>query len=100
MDESREEFGNASILERGASDSPATDLSEFFKFPSLSHLFQGADRTALAEMRTRLSLTTQNLERVIRQGAKADADRALVISRTYGLALSVLDELERHVAGR
>jgi len=74
----------------------ATDLSEFFKFPSLGRLFQGSDPAPLAEMRERLTLTSNNLERVIRQGDKADAERAILISRSYSLALSVLDELERH----
>ena len=99
MDESRNEIENANELARARSaDAPVTDLAEFFKFPSLSRLFKGADRTALAEMRSRLTLTSQNLDRVIRQGAKADAERALLISRSYGLTLTVLDELERHVS--
>ena len=78
-------------------DTPDSDLAEFFKFPSLGRLFQGTDRAELAEMRERLKLTSQNLERVIRQGDKADADRAVLISRSYNLALNVLDELERQV---
>lgn len=97
MDGSRHEI--ESVLERGQSADPAlNDLSQFFKFPALARLFQGADRTALAEMRSRLTLTSQNLERVIRQGARADADRALLIARSYGLTLTLLDELERHVS--
>lgn len=98
MDKSRNEIENAGAFEHDRSaDEEPTDLSEFFKFPSLSRLFQGADRTALATMRSQLSLTSQNLERVIRQGPKVDADRAQLISRSYGLTLTVLDELERHV---
>jgi hypothetical protein len=78
----------------------AADLSEFFKFPSLGRLFQGPDRAPLTEMRERLTLTSHSLERVIRQGDKADADRAILISRSYNLALTVLDELERHVVSQ
>jgi hypothetical protein len=80
------------------SDGGVIDLSEFFKFPSLGRLFQGPDRTPLEEMRSRLTSTSQNLERVIRQGGKADADRAILISRSYQLALNVLEELDQHVA--
>ena len=97
MNESHNLRGNPSESEPRSAE-PVTDLSGFFKFPSLSLLFQEPDRTALAEMRSRLSLTSQKLERVIRQGAKADADRAILISRSYGLALTVLDELEQYVA--
>lgn len=86
-------------IERGGSADPKQqDLSAFLKFPSLSRLFQGADRTALAEMRAQLVQTNQRFERVIRQGTKEDADRAALISRSYDLALSVLDELERQLA--
>ena len=79
-------------------DAAAIDLSEFFKFPSLGRLFQGADRAPLEGMRSRLTLTSQNLERVIRQGGKTDADQAILISRSYQLALNVLDELDQYVA--
>jgi hypothetical protein len=98
MNESHNLRGNPSESEPRSAEPPVTDLSGFFKFPSLSLLFQEPDRAALAEMRSRLSLTSQKLERVIRQGAKADADRAILISRSYGLTLSVLDELEQYVA--
>jgi hypothetical protein len=82
----------------GSSDPQQKDLSAFLKFPSLSRLFQGADRTALTEMRSQLIQTNQGFERVIRQGTKEDADRAALISRSYDLALGLLDELERQLA--
>jgi hypothetical protein len=98
MDQPRNEIENAGGVEHNRSDIEAdTGLSDFFKFPSLGRLFQGEDRTALTKIRARLTLSSQDLDRVIRQGTKADADRAIIISRSYGLALSVLDELEQHV---
>jgi hypothetical protein len=97
MDQPRNEIENTSTVESPTGDPSTASLDDFFKFPSLGRLFQGTDRTALTEMRSRLTLTSQDLDRVIRQGTKGDADRALLISRSYGLALSVLDELEQHV---
>lgn len=95
MDGSPKKLENAiSFDRRSSSESPAEDLSAFFKFPSLGRLFQSADRTALAEMRHQLTQTNQHLERVIRQGAKEDSDRAVLISRAYDLTLTLLEELE------
>lgn len=95
MDGSSKKLDDAYLIERGgSSESPANDLSGFFKFPSLSRLFQGTDRAALSEMRNQLTQTNQYLERVIRQGTKEDADRAALISRSYDLTLTLLQELE------
>ena len=95
MDESQKKLENVISFDRPGSESPADDRSAFFRFPSLAHLFQGADRTALAEMRHQLTQTNQHLERVIRQGGKEDSDRAVLISRAYDLTLTLLEELER-----
>jgi len=98
MDGSPKEFDSAYAFERSGSSEPqANDLSAFLKFPSLSRLFQGADRAALSEMRSQLTQTNQYFKRVIRQGTKEDADRAVLISRSYDLTLTLLEELESHL---
>jgi hypothetical protein len=89
------ELPSSYMYEGGGSAEPqANDLSAFLKFPSLSRLFQGPDRAALEEMRSRLTQTNQHLERVIRQGTKQDSERATLASRSYNLTLKVLKELE------
>jgi|SRR5215831_14369853 len=98
MDGSPKELDNSFVFERrGSSGQQTNDLSAFLKFPSLSRLFQGPDRTALSEIRSQLIQTNQHLERMIRQGSKEDADRAVLISRSYDLTLSLLKELEGHL---
>ena len=95
MDRPPKELDSAYLFAGGRSAEPqANDLSAFLKFPSLSRLFQGPDRAALAEMRSRLTQTNQDLERVIRQGTKQDAERATLASRSYNLTLELLKELE------
>ena len=95
MDGSPKEFDSAYVFERDGSAEPqANDLSAFLKFPSLSRLFQGPDRAALTEIRSQLTQTNQHFKRVIRQGTKEDADRAVLISRSYDLTLTLLEELE------
>lgn len=78
----------------GQPSAPETDLSTLFNYPSLGRLFDTPNSPALAEMRTRLARTNQDLERVIRQGSKEDAERATRASRAYKTALALLDSLE------
>ena len=76
------------------SDSPA-DLAEIFNYPSLGKLFDDADPRALGEMRERLTRTGQDLERVVRQGPKEDAERAARAVRAVNLTLEFLGDLEK-----
>jgi hypothetical protein len=99
MDRPRKELNSSYVFEGDGSAEPqANDLSAFLKFPSLSRLFQGPDRAALSEMRSRLTQTNQHLERVIRQGTKQDSDRAVLASRSYNLTLKLLKELEDNLS--
>jgi hypothetical protein len=98
MDKSSTKLHSSYVFEGGGSAEAKTDdLSAFLKFPSLSRLFQGPDRAALSEMRTRLTQTNQHLEQVIRQGTKQDSERAILASRSYTLTLQVLKELEENL---
>lgn len=95
---SPKKFDGPYVFERSGSPEPQEDdLSAFLNFPSLSRLFQGVDRAALSEIRSQLTQTNQHLERVIRQGTKEDSDRAVLISRSYDLTLTLLKELEGHL---
>ncbi|HET6976004.1 MAG TPA: hypothetical protein VFI24_06760 [Pyrinomonadaceae bacterium] len=99
MDQPSKELHSSYVIEGGESaHSQANDLSAFLKFPSLSRLFQGPDRAALSEMRSRLMQTNQHLERVIRQGTKQDSERAMLASRSYNLTLKLLKELEDNLS--
>ena len=79
---------------RARPDAPAADLSGLFNYPSLGRLLEGADARALEEMRARLARTGQELERVVRQGTKEDAERASRAARAVTQTLSLLDQHE------
>ena len=79
---------------RPAEESSA-DLSSLLNYPSLGRLFEGTDTQPLEEMRARLARTNQDLERVLRQGPKEDAERAGRASRAIGVTLALLEELEQ-----
>lgn len=77
-----------------ASASSSSDLSTLFHYPAIGRLFEGSNTDALSRMRERLTRTSQNLERVIRQGTKTDAERAERALRALGATLGLLDSLE------
>lgn len=78
----------------GAEDS-ASDLASVFNYPSLGQLFDGTDTRALEDMRARLTRTGQDLERVVRQGPKEDAERAARAARAVTVTLQFLSDLEQ-----
>lgn len=70
------------------------DFAALYNYPLMCRLLESSDITAQTEMRGRLARTTQDLERVVRQGTKDDAARAARILRAYQATFALLDELE------
>lgn len=79
----------------GGGDDSDSDLSSVFNYPSLGQLFDSGGERPLEEMRARLTRTGQDLERVVRQGPKEDAERAARAARAVSVTLQFLDDLER-----
>jgi hypothetical protein len=79
----------------GGRDDAGSDLSTVFNYPSLGQLFDADDARPLEEMRARLARTSQDLERVVRQGSKDDAERATRAARAVAVTQQFLDDLER-----
>ena len=77
-----------------ANTAAAEDLAGLFNYPSLGRLLEGGDPRALEEMRGRLMRTAQELERVVRQGSREDADRAARAARAVTLTLALLESLD------
>lgn len=77
------------------SEESSGNLDALYNYPLLGHLLESSDASALMEMRARLMHTTQELERVVRQGTKEDAGRAARIIRAYQATFALLDELEQ-----
>jgi cell fate (sporulation/competence/biofilm development) regulator YlbF (YheA/YmcA/DUF963 family) len=70
------------------------DISKILNYPSLDKLFDENNPNALAEIRGKFGKTQEDLERVIRQGSKEDAEKAGKVSRAIKITLDFLDNLE------
>ena len=81
-------------LRSGGAEAQTPDLAGLFNYPSLGRLLEGSDSRALEEMRGRLTRTGQELERVVRQGPREDAERATRAARAVSLTLELLDTLD------
>lgn len=71
------------------------DIAALAHYPSLDKLFQDKDLSALSAMKTKLSQTFQNLERVIMRGSESDAKQAKFASLSVKNALEFLNTLEK-----
>jgi hypothetical protein len=65
-----------------------------FKYPSFEHLFTSTGANGLTEVRSRLQLTKQSLERVVRQGPPEDAERARRVIKSYETVIGFFTEIE------
>jgi cell fate (sporulation/competence/biofilm development) regulator YlbF (YheA/YmcA/DUF963 family) len=70
------------------------DISKILNYPALDKLFDEHNPNALAEIREKFNKTQQDLERVIRQGSKEDAEKAGKVSHAVKITLEFLDNLE------
>ncbi len=69
------------------------DLSALFNYPNLGKIFETA--TDLEKMRNKLNFTYADLERVIRQGSKDDAEKATKAANAIKITLNLLETIEK-----
>ena len=69
-------------------------IESLFKYPSLEKVFDREDSEKLSAMKQKMQATLEDLERVVRRGAKEDAAKAAKVIAAYQTALKFLDELE------
>jgi hypothetical protein len=70
------------------------EIIKLLNYPNLDKLFDEANPNALGEIRVKFEKTMQDLERVIRQGAKEDAEKAEKVLRAIKVTLEVLADIE------
>lgn len=69
-------------------------IQSLLNYPSLEKVFEAGDGRNLAATRSKMQATIDELERVIRRGTNADAEKAAVVVKAFQTVLNFLDELE------
>lgn len=70
------------------------DISKILNYPALDKLFDEHNPNSITEIRAKFNKTHQELERVIRQGSKADAEKAEITLQAINITLAFLANLE------
>lgn len=69
-------------------------IESLLKYPSLEKVFAENTSPGLEKIKDNMQSTIAELERVVRRGAQADAEKAVKISAAFQTTLNFLDELE------
>lgn len=69
-------------------------IESLFKYPSLEKVFDSRDAQKFPAIKHKMQSSVDELERIIRRGAKEDAADASVVAEAYRIVLNFLDELE------
>ncbi|MBA3692817.1 MAG: hypothetical protein H0X15_07620 [Acidobacteria bacterium] len=70
------------------------DLAKLFNYPSIGQLFSEKEIGKLEEFFARLTVTDENLERVIRYGNQSEAEKATRASQAVKITLEFLRNLK------
>lgn len=71
------------------------NLASLFNYPAIARLLENSYPQSMTDMRRRMEQTRGELERVVRQGTKEDAERAARVLRAYEHTSELLNTLER-----
>lgn len=71
------------------------DLAQLFNYPSVGQLFSENETGKLEDFFTKLSVTNENLERVVRYGNQTEAEKATRASRAIKITLEFLRNLQK-----
>jgi hypothetical protein len=71
------------------------DLAKLFDYPAIGELFSETDTRRLDAFRARLAATRDELERIVRYGAAAEAQSATRAARGIEVTLEFLDRLQQ-----
>ncbi len=88
-------FPGKSVPDAEQTELYAEDLAQIFNYPSIGQLFDNSDSQRLADFRSRLSNTRENLERIIRYGSRDEAARADKAAHAIQITLDFLKTLQK-----
>lgn len=71
----------------------AEELTKIFNYPSIGQLFSDSNTASLDEFRSRLGSTKDQLEKIVRHGNRAEADKAGTAIKGINVTLDFLQSL-------
>ena len=78
-----------------AAEQNPEDLSKLFDYPSVGELFSTSDTRRFDEFCARMIATRENLERIVRYGARDEAERATRAVKAVETTLEFLQNLQK-----
>lgn len=87
-------FSGKPAIEEEQIEFNSEDLAQIFNYPSIGQLFDDSDSQGIEKFLSRLAGTRENLERVIRYGNRAEADRAEKAARAVRITTDFLKTLQ------
>lgn len=77
------------------SDEEMQTIETLLYYPSLEKVFDREQPQNLSDMKQKMQVTVTELERVVRRGTRAEAEKASAIIAAYQTTVGFLEELER-----
>ncbi len=90
----KDNFSNEEWINGLKSEFNQEDLAKLFNYPSIGQLFSEKEIGKLEEFFARLTVTDENLERVIRYGNQSEAEKATRASQAVKITLEFLRNLK------
>jgi len=89
----KDNFSNEEWINGLKSEFNQEDLAKLFNYPSIGQLFSEEEIGNLEEFFAKLTVTDENLERVIRYGNQGEAEKAARASQAVKITLEFLRNL-------
>ncbi len=90
----KDNFSNEEWLNGLKSEFNQEDLAKLFNYPSIGQLFSEKEFGNLENFFAKLTVTDENLERVIRYGNQSEAEKATRASQAVKITLEFLRNLK------
>ncbi len=90
----KDNFSNEEWINGLKSEFNQEDLAKLFNYPSIGQLFSEKEFGNLENFFAKLTVTDENLERVIRYGNQSEAEKATRASQAVKITLEFLQNLK------
>lgn len=94
----KENSSNEALTSDLESQFSQEDLARLFNYPSIGQLFSENESRKLEDFFSKLAVTNENLERVVRYANQSEAEKAVRASQAVKITLEFLRNLQERQA--